>query len=233
MHRLRRLLTGCRCTFNPSPPSATLLPSASNAKGQQTGRSVDNGGGGGDYFDDASFLSSSVSASEGGGDLGRQFCRQRVSPPPPVVFIEGEGRNVSWRPRDDDRLLRRDVGGGAGGAEVMRGVPDGGDARLILTATGGGRDDGEGGDEGAGEAEPREIRVTTGQLESAGSESENLGARRVRDEVWVELAGMLALSTSEPTAGLTNVVGTTAAELPAAGEAAQPLEPAPTVSPEL
>lgn len=226
-------------------PTASL-PSASNAKGQQTERSEDgggDGGSGGHYFDESSFSSSSV--SDGGGDLGRsQLCPRQISPPPPVVFIEGEGRNASWRPSDDDRLIRRggDGSGGCGGGggagdgyeDVLREVPGGGDGGRVLTVTGRGGDEGRGGDKGEGVAEPREIRVTAGQLEYAGSEpeSESLGAR-VQDEVWVQLAGMLGLSTSEPTTGQSKANGTAAAEASAAAEAFHPVEQAPTVSLEL
>lgn len=220
-------------------PSTISLPSASNAKGQQTERWADGGGGSkGNYLDDSSFSSSSV--SEGGGDLGRnQLCPRQVSPPPPVVFIEGEGRNTSWRPSDDDQLLQRGGGGGAGAgdSDTLREAPDGGDGGRVLTVTGEGGDDGGGGNKSEGVAEPREIRVTTGRLQSAGSGSETgsegLGAR-VQDEVWVQLASMLALSTSEQTAGQTKAGDTAAAEAPASDAAAfHPVEQAPTVSPEL
>lgn len=156
-----------------------------------------------------------------------------MSPPPPVVFIEGEGRNVSWRPADDDQLLRLDGssgraaglrGGGGGSAESNRQVVDGGDAGLIFPAATGG--DGEE-NEMAGEenASPgaRAIRVTTGRLEVAGSGSEKL-AVGVQDDVWVELAGMLALSASESPAGSSNALAST--ENPA-------VEEKPAVSPEL
>lgn len=33
-------------------------------------------------------------------------------PPPPVVYVEGEGRNTSWRPADDGRLLNARRNGG-------------------------------------------------------------------------------------------------------------------------
>lgn len=52
-----------------------------------------------------------------------------VFPPPPVVFLEGEGRNVSWRPSDDDRLLGvagKGGGGGGGGRDGVFGSGEGG-----------------------------------------------------------------------------------------------------------
>ncbi|CAB1120263.1 unnamed protein product [Ectocarpus sp. CCAP 1310/34] len=138
------------------------------------------------YLDDASFLS--LSRQLGG--------RRHVSPPGPVVFVEGEGRNRSWRPADDDRLLRGEGGSsaaafgatsatGAGGAEDL----DGGDARLILAAKEGGREED---DDGRPE---RDIRLTTGRLEAAAVAPES-----VQNGAWVELAGMLAMSAAPPTA---------------------------------
>lgn len=211
----------------PQTSPTKTLPSASNTHVQRTERSAENGDGGGHYFDDASFSSSSV--SDGGGDLGRQLSRRWVSPPPPVVFIEGEGRNVSWRPSDDDRLLRRS--GGGGGEEVMEEAPGLGGARLFTT-TGGDGDDGAGEEEGeeVGKAEPREIRV--GLLASAGLEPVNPEAH-VQDQVWVQLAGMLALSASESTAGLPTGQATAAAGKPSIEKEVDPLEQAATVSPEL
>ncbi|CAM9188640.1 unnamed protein product [Ectocarpus sp. 4 AP-2014] len=150
------------------------------------------------YLDDASFLSSvSGGGKEDDSSLGRQLGgRRHVSPPGPVVFVEGEGRNRSWRPADDDRLLRGEGGSsaaafgatsatGAGGAEVL----DGGDARLIVAAKEGGREED---DDGRPE---RDIRLTTGRLEAAVEAPES-----VQDGAWVELAGMLAMSAAPPTA---------------------------------
>lgn len=150
------------------------------------------------YLDDASFLSSvSGGGEEDDSGLGRQLGgRRHVSPPGPVVFVEGEGRNRYWRPADDDRLLRGEGGSsaaafgatsatGAGGAEAL----DSGDARLILAAKEEGREEN---DDGRPE---REIRLTTGRLEAATVASES-----VQDGAWVELAGMLAMSAAPPTA---------------------------------
>ncbi|CBN74090.1 hypothetical protein Esi_0012_0173 [Ectocarpus siliculosus] len=146
------------------------------------------------YLDDASFLSSvSGGGEEDGSGLGRQLGgRLHVSPPGPVVFVEGEGRNRYWRPADDDRLLRGEGGSsaaafgatsatGASGAEALHS----GDARLILAAK-------EDNDDGRPE---REIRLTTGRLEAAAVAPES-----VQDGAWVELAGMLAMSAAPPTA---------------------------------
>ncbi|CAN0530412.1 unnamed protein product, partial [Ectocarpus sp. 12 AP-2014] len=149
-------------------------------------------------LEDASFLSSaSGGGEEDDSSLGRQLGgRRHVSPPGPVVFVEGEGRNRSWRPADDDRLLRGKGGSsaaafgatsatGAGGAEVL----DGGDARLILAAMEGDREED---DDGRPE---RDVRLTTRRLEAAAVAPES-----VQDGAWVELAGMLAMSAAPPTA---------------------------------
>lgn len=204
-----------------------------NDQAQQTRRGMDHGGS--RYFDDASFTSSSV--SEGDVGLGGRLRGGRhESPPPPVVFIEGEGRNAAWRPSDDDRLLRGGGGGNGGGslrsggvtsgagAEVMREVVDGGNARLVLISAA--EDKGAVADSG-----PRTIRVTNGRLEASASESEQFAAG-LHDDVWVELAGMLGLSASEPSAaGLSNT--SAPAEPPPAGEEVKPLTKVPMVSPEL
>lgn len=67
------------------------------------------------------------SEGDGGGETG--FERDgyfvdvagygEVIPRPPVVFIEGGGRNMAWHPSDDDRLLSGRVGGGGGGGEGL------------------------------------------------------------------------------------------------------------------
>lgn len=60
---------------------------------------------------------------EGNAYFGDVAGQGATIPPPPVMLIEGEGRNVAWRPADDDRLLptRGDGAGGGGG----RSLPDG------------------------------------------------------------------------------------------------------------
>lgn len=83
-----------------------------------SGGGGNNGDGGGG--DDPSPLSPSSSFFMSTEDSPHPLhAARRVFPPPPVVFLEGEGRNASWRPSDDDRLLRRrgrtDSGGGGGG----------------------------------------------------------------------------------------------------------------------
>jgi len=172
----------------PPPPPPKAAATASHARAQQVGRTVASSYDDGDsyYDDDGSFASSSVSegyGAQGGG--GGRIRERRLLPPPPVVFIEGEGRNASWRPSDDDRL---------------------GDTRLILTAAAT-QGDGNGDEKlgGPGDASPDalEIRLTTGRLEAtADSEPEKLGqSEGGQDDVWVELAGMLAVTASDPTAG--------------------------------
>lgn len=62
--------------------------------------------------------------------------QREMIPPPPVVLVEGEGRNVAWRPADDDRLLatsRHSVpgaGGGGSSSAAGRGVQSEGGVLL-------------------------------------------------------------------------------------------------------
>ncbi len=242
------------------PAAAKVPASAPNTRAQQTGRRISRSYGDDDghyfYDDDGSFESSSVSEGYGaaGGGGGGRIGGWRLSPPPPVVFIEGEGRNASWRPSDDDRLLRRDGGsggggggggvgggdggGGDGGTEAMREVLSGGDARLILTAAAG-RGDGGGDDAlgGPNDASPdlHEIRLTTGRLEAAPeSELEKLGdGGNGQDDVWVELAGMLAMTASDQTAGQPKPAAAAAGETPAAERGSSSSAEVPAVSQEL
>ena len=216
--------------------------SVSAAQAQQTGTDADDGS-----------STASTSAGDGSSLDPRIGGRRLLSPPPPVVFIEGEGRNVSWQPADDDRLLRLDggstgrlaglrgggtarSGGGGGSTEEIQGGFDGGDAELTFVADtggGGGRENETAGEENAS-PETRATRGRTGRLEVAGSEPEGLAAGVQDDDVWVELAGMLALSASESPAGQqSNELASTETPAAAGGAAATPLEQKPAVSPEL
>eukprot|EP00752_Nemacystus_decipiens_P005969 g5391.t1 len=203
------------------PLSNRVPASVSMASAQQTGRT---------NVGDGPSTSSSASDGDDSGP-GRRFGGWRLSPPPPVVFVEGEGRNVSWRPADDDRLLRPAGASGESEEAIRVGV----DAKLVLTADaegGGGKENEAAGEENAS-PETRGIQVTNGRLEVAGSESEMLAAG-VQDDVWVELAGMLALSASQSPAGQqSNELASTDAPAATAGKAVAPFPEQPAVSPEL
>ncbi|CAN0206985.1 unnamed protein product [Scytosiphon promiscuus] len=186
-------------------------------------------------FDDTSFTSSSVSERDSG--LSHRLGNgRRESPPPPVVFIEGEGRNASWRPSDDDRLLRRDRGGNGdktfrrGGttssarADVIREVGDAGDTRLVLITAAEDKEE-------VVNSKPQAVRVSTEGLEAASSTAQQLAAGE-HNAAWVELAGLLGLSASEPTGtGLSRTLAP--AVQPSAGKTERPLTNASVVYPEL
>lgn len=179
-----------------------------------------------------------ASSSSGEEGVGRP---PGVFPPPPVVFLEGEGRNAAWLPSDDNRLLEATggrggaaaaVGTGARGhvdqAEALLEVLEGGEGRLVVAA--------RCGEDGVAGAPARVTRVTAGRLEAGRLEAASGPAGQ--DGGWVELAGMLALS-----AVATAAEGAEGEAPPEEGEMEKPPSteastPAvsfstPTVSPEL
>lgn len=223
--------------------SEVEIPILAGRSGHQDGHSQTMGIVGGQGGNESASFASSVSGEDGLGPLGTR----RVSPPPPVVFLEGEGRNIYWRPSDDDRLLKAGGGvtpgvplGGGGGSgsgvvrlsasrssgDVLREMLEGGDAKPISVVQG---DAGEEGD--AGGKTSSAIRVTAGGIETA-DEGQRRGDR------WADLAGMLALSatvaieTEAPQADEERDKGEKVGET-LAGALAPTAAPPPTASPEL
>ncbi|CAM9603645.1 unnamed protein product, partial [Sphacelaria rigidula] len=112
--------------------------------------------------------------------------QREMIPPPPVVLVEGEGRNVAWRPADDDRLLatsRHSVpgaGGGGSSSAAGRGVQS--EVPTIATRP---------------DISTRP-RMPTGpdRVETTLTQSASLlKAKDGHEDRWVDVAGMLGLST--------------------------------------
>lgn len=155
------------------------------------------------------------SPSSGGGALDTVPGIRRVIPPPPVVFIEGDGRNSAWRPSDDDALVNTRGGVGPGATfclPIQRSEQeepptiDDEMAEKVMDAPK---------REGKGERNapapltqpPRAIRLSTEHLEAFPYPS-----AAEDDDGWVEIAGLSGLSAAMTTAA----AGAGASERPGA-----------------
>ena len=204
----------------PSPPSSPASHPSRKPHAKDVGSRGTTTGGGGLEKSPLTLSSCSLSLEE--YDCFRAACGSRgVFPPPPVVFLEGEGRNASWKPCDDDRLLTTPGGGGGRvgccGRTAALGMRR--DKNSTTTNSGGLRSEGgcvEGGlvsDDGLGcrvvgtaqgvdaggidtsvGIESGNIVVTAGDLEAVTSLAL---PHEAGDDRWANLEGMLALSAAD------------------------------------